>query len=354
MIYLDANAHLPQTVRPLKENYGNPNSIHALGRKAAKKIEECREKFANLLGCKSENLFFTHGCTQAAAWGMKILFEKRLKSKIFISKLEHPSILQAYKKYVDQKRFLPVWNFNEKENFEAIGEICFERGNIVCHYVHNETGIIQKLKPEIENFMLFSDISQAIGKIPFSFQDFDPDIAIISCHKFGGSPSVGLLYLKDPSMWLEFDTGSRYMQDCSGTMDTVAIEQSYLALEQALLTLSQRTINMLEFREILETGLEELKFKIIGKEHNRCPNVSFVYAPNLGHKLLFELEKHDVYIGLGSACGSLHSGPSPLMEALNLPGTTGDYIRISQWGNYGIKEAEKVLKIIKEICDSEK
>jgi cysteine sulfinate desulfinase/cysteine desulfurase-like protein len=132
-----------------------------------------------------------------------------------------------------------------------------------------------------------------------------------------------------------------------------------VALEEAIKTLQEGTEKMIEFRMTLEGGLEELGFEIIGKGERRVPNTTFIKVPcggelssgrgqraNCGLALMMELGDFSVYgvhTGLGSACGSMHTGGSPLMEALGQPSDGQDYMRISQWGNYGIEEANYVL-----------
>jgi cysteine sulfinate desulfinase/cysteine desulfurase-like protein len=95
-----------------------------------------------------------------------------------------------------------------------------------------------------------------------------------------------------------------------------------------------------------------MNLEVIGKNVPRVPNTTFVNIPEKAMLVLLELSKNDIVVGLGSACGSMHTGNSPLMNALGRDGGAHDFIRISQEGYYGRKEAlvvaDQINKAIKK------
>jgi cysteine sulfinate desulfinase/cysteine desulfurase-like protein len=82
--------------------------------------------------------------------------------------------------------------------------------------------------------------------------------------------------------------------------------------------------------------------------------VPYTTLVNIGKKMapyvLTQLEADNIYVGLGSACGSLHSNSNPVMTALGYGGRAHDYMRISQWGNYAEREARQVAQALSKYC----
>jgi cysteine sulfinate desulfinase/cysteine desulfurase-like protein len=159
------------------------------------------------------------------------------------------------------------------------------------------------------------------------------------------------MFVRDTSVWKEFGSGSRYYFDRPGTPDAPAIHAAAVALEHAINTMTERYQNMISFRDTLEPGLEEMGWRIIGKGTNRVPNTTFaIVAKTNALHLLAQLGSENIHVGLGSACGSISTGPSPLMAALGHGGNSHDYMRISQFGEYASKEAKLFLAKLRRYC----
>jgi len=352
-LYLDCAAHMPMNEAALKAfvDYNNSTAGHgnALapstpGRSAAIAIENAREKIASLLGAKSASqIVFTSTATQACEWAVSTL--KQLDCGVIcISPTEHPAVRQAANKYfpetteikIDKNGVIQKTKFNYYES-------------VICTHVQNEIGIIQPID-NIKCRYLFSDMSQSCGKITINLSNLSIDLATFSAHTFGGPASIGLIYLKDTNYWKEFGTGSRYYLDRPGTMDVASIVATAAALELAVNTLPERTQKMQEFKTILENGLEEMDFKIIAKDAARSPSTTFVrLGPEKGFTTMMALDEKGIYVSLGSACGAAHTGKSPLMAKLGINGGAHDFIRISQFGQYGENEAKLFINTLKDI-----
>lgn len=347
-LWLDCNAHIPLLSSALKAysdfnnskaGRGNPSSPSAPGKDAAIALEIARNKIAQLIGAKtSSQIIFTSSATQACQWAVNILFKK---SNVFVSPVEHNAVIDATSKL---SNYLEI-------NSDGLVIDRRKLGAVACIYVQSEIGTIQPID-ELNCDYIFSDMTQSLGKIPVDVTKLGIDIAAFGAHKFGGPTGVGFLYLKDTFDWTEFGTGSRYYMDYPGTPNVGGVVATAAALEEAINSLPERNKNMLKFRSTLENGLKELKFEIIGEKTNRVPNTTFVKVPcnsgNCGMILLLQLGNVGVHVGLGSACGSMYTGGSPLMKALNRPSDGQEYIRISQWGQYGTEEAKCVLKNIEK------
>ncbi len=345
-LFLDCNAHLPvhpdaiKTFEKLSNSivgYGNPASISLPGKKSADLLEETRLKFANIIGAKSaDQIIFTNGATHAAEWACKMLVKQACKfagTSIKISPFEHPAIKMALEKYITEYSNIRK---NQDKNHAEI-------------HIHsqNESGIIYDVKSINKNSLV--DFTQSLGKIPINVTDLNIDIGIFSCHKFGGFNNLGFIYLKDKSWWVEFGTGSRYFTDRPGTHDVIGLASSIVALEKAIETMEERTKRCLLFKNKIENYFKSKNINIIGQDQNRLPGTTLIHIPNEGIYKLLKLQEKNIYVGLGSACGSHATALSSSIAALGFDGQPGDFLRISQFGQYTDCHANYFIEAFDEI-----
>jgi cysteine desulfurase len=348
--FLDTNAHISMGKSAQKAyidfqnspaGKGHPSSKSSLGLITASVLEINRAKIAKLLGAKSsDQIIFTSTCTQACEWGLDIFSKWCLinNNKLFYSSIEHPAI----KYYIDHK----LSNYNNLINFGLDFEkIEYKPDNfVICMGVQNESGLILPIN-NIKNAHVLSDMCQMIGKVPINLSEMNIDIGIFGAHKFGG-PFVGILYLKDPSKWMAFGTGSRYFCDRAGTPDVAGIVATATALEETLSEMSVKLIKMRSFQAILEKKLTENEIKVILMNKDRVANTTLLKIPKIAIQVLHSLSEENIYVGSGSACSSKDS--SPLMELINEKGGMNDLIRISTDGSYDENDALYVAgRIIK-------
>lgn len=360
-LYLDANAHLPLHPKALKAyqefcqspaGHGNPSSPSFPGRQAALALEIARGKIASLLGAeKPSQIIFTSTCTQAAEWAMEMFYGIKLSHKnkwtFTSSLLEHSAIRDPFNTFAQldiaenfEVQYLPV-------NQDGIIDTSKSYDKVCCIHVQNEIGTIQNLN-SIKCEFLLSDMSQSVGKIPINLSELKVDIAIFSAHKFMGS-NMGFIYLKNPNWYHTFGSGSRYFMDRPGTADVGSAVATAVALEEAINTLPQRTEKMKAFQTTLENGLEQKGFEIIGKKANRSSNTTFVNIPKKALSCVLSLSELGIYTALGSACNSMFTGKSLLMDALGKEGDAHDFMRISQFGDYGEQEAKYFLQTLEKV-----
>lgn len=353
-LFLDTNAHLPINQKAVEAyisfqksigGHGNPMAISLPGRQAAAELENARAKISKLIGAENpDQIIFTSSCTQACEWGLELLKSQNF-NKVYCSTVEHKSVsIKSGELFGNNDLFI---------NRDGIIVCTFEperKSAFICIHVQNEIGTVQNIE-EIK-VPFFCDMSQSLGKIPINVSKI-PNLmlAVFGAHKFGGPVGVGFLYIRDTKWWREFGSGSRYYFDRPGTPDVGAIIATSVALEEALKTLSARYHKALVFRDIIESAARSIGIKIIGENSTRIPHVTFL---NVGKKMaphiMSQMEADQIYVGLGSACGSLHSNTNPVMMAIGYGGHAHDNIRISQWGDYGEKEAKLVAKSLLKYC----
>lgn len=353
-LYLDANAHVPFNPKAAKAyldfsnskaGHGHPSSLSEPGREAASAMETAREKIAQLIGAKSLNqILFTSSCTQACEWAIDIFFSQDISIPAAISPMEHPAMKDAFEKYSAR----PSIKIQVNSDGKLINLDSLNSNNIVCTHMQNEIGTIQPLE-KFKDKVLCSDMSQSLGKIPINVTDLNVDLAVFGAHKFGGPGGVGFIYIKDTNWWRPFGTGSRYFMDRPGTPDVAGIVATAAALEDVIQTLPERQQKMVKFKNILENNLKNSNIEIIGETAERSPNTTFIHLPNIAMNAVLALGQKGIHVGLGSACGSMHAGPSPLMKVLGRQGSVHDYMRISHFGEYDNQDADNFFTALKSI-----
>ena len=177
-VYLDHNSTTdlrPEASRAMLDAMnvlGNPSSVHFEGRMAKSLLENARDSLAGSLGCKPQSIVFTSGSTEAASLALNA-------HKIRCSEVEHDAVKNLCETTLTTFRS---------------GQVLIDDPlTSAVQLANSETGIIQDLPRDI----FLSDVTQAIGKIPFSFEWLGAKRAIVSAHKFGGPKGVGALLLED-------------------------------------------------------------------------------------------------------------------------------------------------------------
>lgn len=212
-IYLD-NAATTKTAQEVvdamlpyfTENYGNPSSIYDLGTKSKEAITKGREQIAEVLGAKSEEIYFTAGGSEADNWALKATFEayKNKGNHIITTKIEHHAILHTCE-YLE-KRGAKITYLDVDENGvvdldQLQKAITPETILISVMFANNEIGSIQPIK-EIgriakEHGVLFhTDAVQAFCQVPINVDECNIDMLSSSGHKINGPKGIGFLYIR--------------------------------------------------------------------------------------------------------------------------------------------------------------
>ena len=322
MIYLDNAA----TTKPSKaavdamikaaECFGNPSSLHGLGIEAEKLINESKKNIADMLGVESKNILFTSGGTEAnnlTVFGV-VAARHKIGTKIVTSKIEHPSVLEAFRK-------LEIDGFNvEYLDVDSEGRVDLDMLRNVLDdetilisvmHVNNETGVIQPIE-EIREIML--------EKAPYA--DVKPkkmgaDLVTISSHKIHGFKGTGALYVADTRMIRPILFGGEQQGEIRPGTENVG---GILAFGAAAAECDTDQSKLIHLRNTMKEKLQEIpNIKINGSdEYNSGSvlNVSFIGIK--AEILLHSLEAHKIYVSTGSACSSHKPQPSHVLTAMGL------------------------------------
>jgi cysteine desulfurase len=190
-----------------EEVFGNPSSMHSVGREAGEALDRAREQVANLVNAQNpRNIVFTSGATESTNLAIKgIALRSKEKKHILVSAIEHISVTNVCR-FLQKQGFnittLPVDNFGFAD-LEALKEaITKDTALISVMYANNEIGTIEPVKDvgEIatDNKIPFHcDGTAACGKIPVDVQENNIDLMTISSNDMYGPKGMGALYIND-------------------------------------------------------------------------------------------------------------------------------------------------------------
>ncbi|MBI5561288.1 MAG: cysteine desulfurase NifS [Deltaproteobacteria bacterium] len=338
-IYFDNNATTPidpevfDAMMPyLKEEWGNPSSIHWAGRGARKAVEEGREAVCKLLNCTGLELIFTSSGSEGDNHAIKgIAYAKKDKGNhIITTKVEHPAVLNTCKALAKdgfETTYLDVDGDGLLNLDQLKSAITPKTILITVMYANNETGVVFPIKEIGEiakgrGITFHTDAVQAAGKIPLDVQKLGVDLLTISGHKLYAPKGIAALFVKRGVRLVPLIHGGHHERNRRGGTENVAgIAAIGKAAAIAMRDMDKEAAHLASLRARLEKGLAERvpHIKINGHPEKRLPNtanVSFEFVE--GESLLLNLDMKGVAASSGSACTSGSLEPSHVLLAMGL------------------------------------
>mgnify|MGYP001221066522 CR=1 FL=1 len=303
-IYLDHNSTTPlrneakQAMVEAMNVVGNPSSVHLEGRAAKALIENARIKIAAAIGAVGADIIFTSGATESAALAL-------IGRDIECSRIEH----EAVTSWCDAELLV---------DHDGLVDIK-KPSQSTLQVANSETGIVQK---SVEGLWL-SDMTQAFGKIPLTFNWHGCTCAMISAHKIGGPKGVGALIVKrGTELSAQIKGGGQEMGRRSGTENVLGIVGFGAAAEAAQKDLlNGKWEKISQFRMILENMIEEFSDApiLIGRDSNRLPNTTCLVTPGWkGETQVMQMDLEGIAVSAGSACSSGKVRSSDVLKAIGL------------------------------------
>ncbi|MCH8030647.1 MAG: cysteine desulfurase [Bacteroidetes bacterium] len=339
-IYFDYNATTPvdpavvEAMAPFwGQHFGNPSSNHAYGWAADEAVEQARERVAALIGAETETVVFTSGASESVALGMlgaaKVYGAK--KNHVITVATEHKAVLEtawAMEREGFELTILPV-DENGVADLDALREAISERTLMISMMLaNNETGVLGPVAEAAEiahehGAFLFTDATQAFGKIPVDVDALGADLLALSAHKFYGPKGVGALFVrrKNPRVKLASIIPGAGQQDGlrGGTLNAPGIVGLGKAAEIASERLLAETEQLAALRDRFENNVLERipSTNVNGANAPRLPNTSSLRFDDLTTaKLLPELR--GLAVSTGSACQTKTAQPSHVLTAMHL------------------------------------
>ncbi|MDR4510615.1 MAG: cysteine desulfurase [Nitrososphaeraceae archaeon] len=327
----------------IKNDYGNPSSVHEKGRKVKVAIQNSRKRVARLIGANSSEIFFTSGGTESNNLALKGFCEylretDEQRNQIIISTIEHDTILETsifLKKYGFDIKFLDVDSHGIVEPSRFKNLLNEKTGLVSIMLANNEVGTIQpiselaKITHDFDkNIFFHTDAVQGAGKIPIDVRELDVDSLSISSHKIYGPKGVGALYIKKSrKIHPLIHGGGQESSIRSGTENVYGIVGFGKAAEISLKNLKKNFDYLKSSRDYL---IKKILSNISGTSLNgsyesRLPNnVNITFLGVNGEELIVELDEHGIEASTGSACSTNKQKSSHVLKAMGL-----DYEEIS-------------------------
>jgi len=369
-IYLDHAATTPiysevfAAMEPyLKEYYGNPSSVYSAGQQAAQAVSEARERVANLIGAKEEEIIFTGGGSESDNTALKGA-ACALKDKgrhIITSKIEHPAILstcQQLEKYFGfDITYLDVDNEGFVDPDDVKKALRDDTILVTIMMANNEIGTIEPIK-EIARIVkerdvyFHTDAVQAVGQIPIDVNELGVDMLSMSSHKINGPKGVGALYVRKGVKILPLIAGGAQERNRrAGTENVAGIVGFGKAIELAAENLEENAAYLRNLRDRLINGIENNIDDVILNgprgEHRLPNNVNFSFRYIEGESILLNLDMLGIAASSGSACSSGSLDPSHVLLAIGHSHETAHgSIRFSLGKGNNEKEIDYVLEVV--------
>jgi cysteine desulfurase len=370
-IYLDYNATttLDPSVRDamlpfLGEIWGNPSSVHHVGRKARALLDDARDRAAQFLGAKPSEIIFTSGGTESnnlAIFGTA----RALKSKgkhLITSAVEHDAVLQSFDYLEKHEGFevtrLPVNSEGRVSPDDLRKAIRKDTILFSIMAANNEIGTIQPVAElgaicRERGIVFHTDAVQWFGKEPFENVGlFNADLVSVCAHKFHGPKGAGLLYIKSP---LHPDPiffgGGHENERRAGTENLSGIIGLVAALEKFVTPPVFQKTKLLELSTKLISAIEKIDgCEVVSPLENCLSNtVSFVVRGTDSIALLAGLDVEGICASSGSACSSGSIEPSHVILAIGKKELANSLVRFSLGRVSTAEEVDFVCAALPEI-----
>jgi cysteine desulfurase len=340
-VYVDNNATtrvapevLEEMMPYFSELYGNPSSMHFFGGQVQKKVNEAREKVADLLDADPSEIVFTSCGTEsdnAAILGTLDSYPE--KRHVITTRVEHPAVGNV-STYLGRKGYRVTELSVDREgrlDLDELRESITEDTTLVSiMYANNETGVMFPIEESGEivkarGIPFHTDAVQAVGKIPMNLKRSTIDMLSISGHKLHAPKGIGVLYIRKGTKFSPFLIGGHQEKGRRGGTENVPyIIGLGKACELAKKSLNEENTRVRALRDYLEAKLlEKIPNTLVnGDRKNRLPNtvsVSFEYVE--GESILLLLSDLGICASSGSACTSGSLEPSHVLRAMGVPFT---------------------------------
>ena len=351
-VYFDHNATTPVDpavadvmVGILRQEFGNPSSVHHFGQQAKARLDDARSAVAMLISAEASEVVFTSGGTEAdnfALRGVAEALEPSGRRHLIASGVEHEAVLTTLKALARRgwnTTLLPVDSTGIVAPAALEAALTDRTALVSVMHANNEIGTIQPVAElaqlaHARGALFHTDAVQSVAKIPVDVRALGVDLLSLSAHKFYGPKGAGALWIRRGTRIGAILTGGKHERNRrAGTENVAGIAGLGTAAELAARKLQPEGLRLAALRDRLERlVLERVPGSAInGSREPRVPNTTNISFEGVeAESLLIALDLDGIAVSTGSACSSGTLEPSHVLRAMGLPAhRTQNSIRIS-------------------------
>ena len=373
-IYLDHNATTPlhpavvdRMTATLREEFGNPSSVHHFGQRAKAVMDEARSAVAALVGADPSEVIFTSGGTESdnfAIRGIAEALEPTGRRHLIAGAIEHEAVLNTLKALARRgwkTTLLPVGESGIVSPAALRDALTDTTALVSVMHANNEIGTIQPIEELArlarERGALFhTDAVQSAGKLPIEVRALGVNLLSISAHKFYGPKGVGAIWVRRGLRLLPLLTGGKHERNRrAGTENVAGIVGMGAAAAAARGKMADEGTRLAALRDRLEEGiLRAVPGTVVnGARQPRVPNTTNVSFDRVeAESLLIALDLDGIAVSTGSACSSGTLEPSHVLKAMGFPPhRTQNSIRFSLGAGNTDADIDRVIAVLPGMVD---
>ncbi|WP_220125560.1 cysteine desulfurase family protein [Xanthomonas oryzae] len=374
-LYMDYAASAPpaeevvEAMLPwLRGQHANPHAEHWHGARASRAIDDAREAIAALVGGDPEGVIFTSGATEANNLALKGLAGPN-RSRIWLSKLEHKSLLEPARALADQGVVVTTLNVDALGRVDALGleaqlRVSATPGLVAIGHGNNEIGTVQDVAglarvAHEHGHLLHVDASQTAGHLPLSAIEDELDLVCLSSHKMYGPAGIGALYV-DPILLEQLRPmmhgGGQQQGIRSGTVAPFLAVGfgAAAALAQRVAVEHRLHLQALGATFLAQLNAQGLVYSLLGDPVDRIPGHVSLHIPGVAaDDVLGRLLPH-LSASSGAACASGELRASHVLRALGLDESQASQVlrfsfgrssRLEEAGEAAVRLLEAIQRI---------
>ncbi|AYV74444.1 cysteine desulfurase [Bacillus sp. PK3-056] len=340
----------------MKDQFGNPSSIHAYGRQARNILDNARAVVASSIGAHENEIIFTSGGTEADNYAIFGIAEgKEAKGKhIITTEIEHHAVLHAcqeLEKKGYEVTYLSVNEYGLIDLNEFKAALREDTILVTIMYGNNEVGAIQPIKEiglllKDHPAVFHTDAVQAYGLEDMDVKEQHIDLLSVSSHKINGPKGIGFLYVKNGiKLNPQLFGGEQEKKRRAGTENVPSLAGFQLAVEISQQDRLQKREQFKKYKEILIGILKDnnISFKQNGLVDNTLPHVLNLSFPGTNvEAMLVNLDLAGIAASSGSACTAGSIEPSHVL--VSMFGKESERTKNSIRFSFGLNNTEQQIE----------
>jgi cysteine desulfurase len=373
-IYLDHNATTPlhpavidRMTAVLRDEFGNPSSVHHFGQRTKALIDEARSAVAALLGADPSEIVFTSGGTESdnfAIRGVAEALEAAGRKHVIATSIEHEAVINTLKALARRgwrTTLLPVGETGVVTADALRSAITDDTAIVSIMHANNEVGTIQPISELAQiarekGALFHTDAVQSAGKIPVNVKTLGVDLLSLSSHKMNGPKGTGALWMRRGIRLVPVLTGGRHERGRrAGTENVAGIVGAGIAATLAVEKMAAEAARLSALRDRLEREVVGVVpgTQINGGGSPRVPNTTNISFERIeAESLLIALDLEGIAVSTGSACSSGTLEPSHVLKAMGFPAhRTQNSIRFSFGMGNTDADVDRVLTVLPTVVE---